>query len=193
MKFHRIAAAVAVAAIAPAVFLSAPAVAAEKATASPAAQSAGAGQADEAVYPGSPRSGWRGPQLTLTAPAPDARVAAGSWTGLKMAVDNRQGETVEGFNLAFDISGPLAPAKSAELEYRAQDGSWRKAFGNGKVFRIDWGQVKAGDSFTVELRMRFAPNASGLARVLTFATSSSGLSGGSVDCMSQFFDVQPPK
>ncbi|WP_116209831.1 hypothetical protein [Streptomyces olivoreticuli] len=163
MNSRRIAAVLAAAAIAPAVLLSTPAVA--------AAKPAGTAQATE-IADRHRTAGWHGPDVTVTGPA---TLTAGNWAELKLTVDNRQGETTQDFVTDLDITGLTAvKTGKVDLEYRTQDGTWDQALGTGRYFRLRWGTVKKGDTFTTGLRVRFAPHVSGPARIMTYGNSNGG-------------------
>lgn len=163
MNSRRITAILATAAIAPAVLLSAPAVA--------AAKPAGTTQATE-IAERHRTAGWHGPDVTVTGPT---TLTAGNWAELKLTVDNRQGETTQDLVTDLDITGLTAvKTGKVDLEYRTKEGTWDQVLGTGRAFRMRWGTVKKGDTFTTGLRMRFAPHVSGPARIMTYGSSNGG-------------------
>ncbi|MFH8745802.1 hypothetical protein ACH4GK_00865 [Streptomyces rimosus] len=177
MKLHRIAAAVATAAMAPALMLSAPAVAAgNPAGAKTGAQSA----ATTAARP-----------IALSLKGPE-NVTAGAWTDLRLTLDNRAGETVDALHATVEtyVKANDFKAGDSELEYRAKDGSWRQAesiFMAGDSYRIEWGQVEKGAVFTIDLRVRYAPHVAGSAVIMSSVGSDAKLLGEHT----QPFDVVP--
>ncbi|MFD7662962.1 hypothetical protein [Streptomyces sp. NPDC059788] len=174
MKSHRIAVAVAAAAIAPALLLSAPAVAAGK----PAAGS------QSAVTTESGRA-------AVSAKVP-GNVTAGVWTELQLTVDNRAGRTMEDFYAVVEtfVSASDFKAGDSELEYRAQNGSWQQPFTfGGNSHSIEWGRVEKGAVFTIDVRIRYASHVAGHGIINAMVGSHSHTGWGGSTSLS--FDVRP--
>ncbi|MFH9425830.1 hypothetical protein [Streptomyces sp. NPDC017529] len=176
MKSHRIAVAVAAAAIAPALLLSAPAVAAGKPAAAAGSQTGVAAETGRAA---------------LSAKGP-GNVTAGAWTELQLTVDNRAGRTMEDFYAGLDTFVVADDFKGgdSELEYRAKDGSWQQPFAfGGNSYSIDWGRVEKGAVFTIDVRVRYASHVAGHGVINASVGSRAHTGWGGNTFLS--FDVQP--
>ncbi|MGI5528033.1 LPXTG cell wall anchor domain-containing protein [Streptomyces syringium] len=172
MKLSRITAVVAAASIAPAVFLTTPAVA-DGADAKPPVT---AGSEQKPGPAGGEKSSAEEPDATQPGRAvdvinfPEKLTAGGDWTEFSFVLDNENAEEVKDFSLSFWLSstgkstGQLDPEdpRATKLKYRTRSGSatskWQSMVdvvtNVGVQGKRQFGKIPKGEKLTVDLRIR---------------------------------------